>query len=326
MSNRREFVKQSLIGTAGVAIGTAAAGKSYALITGAAGRTPGATKVKDSAPTAEESLTETLYVAAVQMRSSIVLADNVEHIKVFIKDCAKKGVRVIVFPECALSGYYENVMTRLSNEQIIQAEKQIAETCKEMSVYAILGMPYREGRKLFNSAAVISSEGKVIERYHKIQLAEEWPEPGDHLSVFKIDGVLCSIIICHDERYPELVRLPVLAGAKVIFYISHESDLKWESKLIPYRAQIQARAVENTVYIVHANAPANKDTSGSHGQSRIIAPDGNILQEASIFNEDVLSAQLDLTRATRATAKNSLTRGLLQNWWEEGVRSVRMIE
>ena len=45
----------------------------------------------------------------------------------------------------------------------------------------------------------------------------------------------------------------------------------------PVRAQIQARAVENGVYIVHANAPANDDTTGSHGQSRVIAPDGNLL-------------------------------------------------
>ena len=137
---------------------------------------------------------------------------------------------------------------------------------------------------------------------------------------------MCSIIICHDERYPELVRLPVLAGAKVIFYVSHESDLRNETKLNPYRAQIQARAVENTVYVVHANAPANQDATGSHGQSRIIAPDGNIIMEASIFREELLTYVLDITKATRSNAGRSLTRGPLQDWWKEGVKYVRMIE
>ena len=85
--------------------------------------------------------------------------------------------------------------------------------------------------------------GKVRERYHKVQLAEAWPDPGDHLSVFRLKGVPCSIIICHDERYPELVRLPVLAGSRVVFYLSHESPISQEHKLGPYRAQIQARAV-----------------------------------------------------------------------------------
>jgi predicted amidohydrolase len=166
----------------------------------------------------------------------------------------------------------------------------------------------------------------VIERYHKIQLAERWPDPGDHLSVFKVDGVPCSIIVCHDERYPELVRLPVLAGAKVIFYISHESGLREERKINPYRAQIQARAVENTVWLIHANAPANADRSGSHGHSRIIAPDGNIVEEASVFDEDVLTATLDLKKATRDNAKKSLSRGPLSDWWKAGLERVRIIE
>lgn len=269
---------------------------------------------------------KTLSVAAVQMRSSNNLQDNVAHIKGFIKDCAAEGIRVASFPECALTGYNENVITKLSAEQINDAEKQIAEACRESSIYAIVGMPYRDGTKLFNSAVVISSEGKVVERYHKNQLAEKWPDTGDHLSVFKIDDVPCSIIICHDERYPELVRLPVLAGAKVIFYLSHESGIKDEDKMGPYRAQIQARAVENTVYVVHANAPANLDATGSHGQSRIINPGGNIIQEASIFHEDIVTAVLDMTKANRSNALKSITRGPLQDWWKEGIKNVRILD
>jgi predicted amidohydrolase len=144
--------------------------------------------------------------------------------------------------------------------------------------------------------------------------------------VFRVDGVPCSIIICHDERYPELVRLPVLAGARVVFYVSHESGLRQESKLGPYRAQIQARAAENTVYVVHANAPVNDDLSGSHGQSRIVAPDGNVVHEAAMFGEEVIEADLNLDRATAANALRSLSRGPLSDWWKEGVKRVRVIE
>jgi len=231
-----------------------------------------------------------------------------------------------VFPECALTGYFEHIITNLSVQQISDAEADVARTCSNAAVYAIVGSVFRENGKLFNSAIVFAPSGKVMERYHKIQLAERWPDGGDHLSIFKIDGVPCSIIICHDERYPELVRLPVLAGAQVMFYVSHESGLREEQKINPYRAQIQARAVENTVFVVHANAPANSDLSGSHGQSRIIAPDGNILQEASMFQEEVLTATLRLRLATRVNAKSSMSRGPLRDWWSEGVKRVRVIE
>jgi predicted amidohydrolase len=112
----------------------------------------------------------------------------------------------------------------------------------------------------------------------------------------------------------------------VVFYLSHESGLREEKKLDPYRAQIQARAVENTVFVVHANAPANPDASGSHGQSRIIAPDGNIVHEASIFGEDIVTAALELRQASRADARKSLERGPLRDWWQDGTRRVRMIE
>ena len=268
----------------------------------------------------------TLKVAAVQMRSTRSLAENLSRITNSIRECAANGARVVVFPECALTGYFEDAVTNLTTAQITGAEQQLVEACRNAGVFAIVGSAWREEGRLFDSALIIAPTGKVIERYHKIQLAERWPQAGDHLSVFKIDGVPCSVIICHDERYPELVRLPVLAGARVVFYISHESGLRDEQKIGPYRAQIQARAVENTICIVQANAPANPDTSGSHGQSRIIAPDGNILHEASIFDEEVVTATLDLGKATRQNARNSLDRGPLGDWWQDGLKRVRVIE
>jgi len=260
------------------------------------------------------------------MRSTRDLSQNVARICGAVADCAGQGARVAVFPECALTGYFEDVITNLTSAQVTRAQEQVAGACRRGGIYAVVGSAYREGEKLFDSALVITPGGQVLERYYKMQLAEEWPQPGDHLSVFKIDGVKCSVIICHDERYPELVRLPVLAGARVIFYLSHESGLREESKLSPYRAQIQARAVENTVYVVQANAPANPDASGSHGQSRIISPDGNIVQEASMFDQDVLRARLDLRKATAENAGGSMNRGPLRDWWKDGVTHVRLIE
>lgn len=267
-----------------------------------------------------------LSVASVQMRSSTDLSDNTARIMGFIEKSAAEGAKVVIFPECALSGYDEKAVKALSERQILDAEKEIAVACKKSSVYAIVGLPFRDGSTLYNSASVFSSDGKVIERYHKIQLAEAWPDQGDHLSVFNINGIPCSIIICHDERYPELVRLTVLAGARVIFYISHESGVKEESKIGPYRAQIQARAVENNVFIVQSNAPANPDATGSHGQSRIIAPDGNIIKEASVYSEEIVYASLDVSKASRGNALKSMNRGILQDWWKEGVKSVRIIK
>jgi len=275
---------------------------------------------------AATKLANQLRVAAVQMRSSRDIMDNSHRMTAFIRRCATNGIRVAVFPECALTGYFAGSITNLTSAQIHAGLNEVCHACRNAGIYAIVGTAFREGTKLFDSALVIEPTGEILARYDKIQLAEDWPSAGEHLLLFRIDGVPCSIIICHDERYPELVRLPVLAGARVIFYVSHESGLREEQKLVPYRAQIQARAVENTVYVVQANAPANADKTGSHGQSRIVAPDGNIVHEASIAGEEVVTAVLDLRKATAANARNSVERGPLKDWWGNGMRQVRIVE
>lgn len=268
----------------------------------------------------------TLVVAAVQLRSTRDRQQNLQQIRVRLAECADRGVQVAAFPECALTGYFADAIQATTAGELSEAESLLAAACRELGIAAVIGSPWREGDRLYNSALVIDETGRVVERYHKVQLAESWPVGGEHLSVFRLHGVPCSVIICHDERYPELVRLPVLAGARVVFYVSHESPVTQETKLGPYRAQIQARAVENGVFIVHANAPANPDNSGSHGQSRLIAPDGNILQEAGMFTEEVLTARFELRQATAGNALRSLTRGPLGDWYRQGVERVRVIE
>lgn len=265
-------------------------------------------------PSAGRVAAKTLKVSAVQMRSSRDLQANLAKTVRFLRQCAGQGSRVVVFPECSVTGYFEDAIRQTTAEQLADAERHIGEACRDANVYAVVGMPTRANGRLYNSAVILSPEGRVIERFHKMQLVEGWPSPGEHLSIYRIDGIWCTTIICHDERYPELVRLPVLAGAQVVFYLSHESGLREERKIEPYRAQIQAWAVENGVYVVHANAPANDDATGSHGQSRIIGPDGTILTEASIFREKAVTATLALARATRTNALNAFRNPLLRSW------------
>jgi predicted amidohydrolase len=78
-----------------------------------------------------------------------------------IHQSAGNGARVVVFPECALSGYFEDAVTNLSIGQITVAAQQVADACRQAGVYAIVGSAWREGDKLFDSALVITPTGKV---------------------------------------------------------------------------------------------------------------------------------------------------------------------
>lgn len=267
-----------------------------------------------------------IKVASVQMRCVHDLKENVKRIQKHLTACALQGVRVALFPECATTGYFKNEIPKYTEQNLLEAEKAIAATCDINDIYCIVGSPYFQDGKRYNMALVIDDNGKTIYRQAKIQLVsgdKNWAEPGNSLSIFNIDDKKCSIIICHDSRYPELVRLPVIKGSRLVFYLSWESDIESEYKIVPYRAQVVARAVENMVYIVQANAPQTlKPLEGSHGQSRIVGPNGVMIKEASILGEDVLVAELDLKKASGGTAQKSLRANFLKTWWENGIKQV----
>jgi predicted amidohydrolase len=259
-----------------------------------------------------------LKVATVQFRSTFDIRQNTERIAAHLKKLANQGVQVAVFPECALTGYdtEPGPMAASSAKEIETAESRLQRTCREMKIAAVIGTVYKIGGRAYDAAVVFDSHGELIERYGKIYLAgEKWATPGNHIAYFELEGVPSTVIICHDERYPELVRLPALKGARIIYYISSESGMREEYKLLPYRAQMMARAVENGMFVVQANAPANPDLSGSHGQSRIIASDGNLIKEGSYFGEDVLVETLTI----RPGNLQRPLEGLLSRWWNEGL-------
>ncbi|MCX6624320.1 MAG: carbon-nitrogen hydrolase family protein [Acidobacteria bacterium] len=261
-----------------------------------------------------------LKVAAVQFRSSFDIEDNRKRMISALERLAGEQVNVAVFPECALTGYHKLPEMAVTGEAILAAEESIRRVCAAKKLAVVFGSVYKINGKAYNTAVVFDSSGTLVERYGKVMLAgEQWATPGNHIAYFELEGVPSTVIICHDERYPELVRLPAIQGARVAYYISHESGMKAESKLVPYRAQIMARAVENQVFVVAANAPGNPaDNSGSHGQSRIVAHDGNILKEASFYGEDVLVETLAVKpgRLERALG------GLTGDWWRSGMEAM----
>jgi len=244
---------------------------------------------------------------------------------------ATQGVHVAVFPECALTAYDNDGINRATPEQLAKAERTLAEACREHRINAVVGSPFfRDGRR-YNGAIAWDRNGACIARYAKIHTGgEKWFVPGDEMALFSIEGTLCTAIICFDSRFPELVRLPVMAGAQIVFYLSCETDITDERRMDQYRAQLVARAVENSVYVICANSPMGEVRvtperihgfgRDGNGRSRIIGPDRVILKEASVFGEETVVADLVLANATRHLALLSRESAPLGNWWDLGVK------
>ncbi len=259
-----------------------------------------------------------IRVACVQMQVSNSVDTNTARIVEAIRTEAAQGTRVVVFPECALSGYDGRFVPNVPQSAIDAAVERIRAACRTHRVYAIVGTTWLADGIRRNVGLVVDPTGAIICNYAKMHVVEAYNANGDELAYFLVDGVPATLFICHDERYPELMRIPVLAGAKIAFYISFESQAD-SGKNFNYRCQIVGRAVENQTWVVSCNAPAANECGKSHGQSRIIAPDGTIRQEAG-DGETVIREALDTDLSSNAWARSAALAPPFDQFWAESLR------
>ena len=97
-----------------------------------------------------------------------------------------------------------------------------------------LGPSPSGAHKPHNSAYVIDDGGQVVDRYDKRFCSGDANEkmgdlahysPGDHFSVWDIDGVRCGALICYDYRFPELHRQYKKLGAELVFHSFHAGNI-----------------------------------------------------------------------------------------------------
>ena len=180
-----------------------------------------------------------------------------------------------------------------------------------------------EKGKWFNSVLLFSRQGRGVFRYSKIHLTQSdarFFTPGNSIALFRIDGVLATVIICHERRYPELVRLPVMMGAQIVFHPNAGLDALEVSKTKRRgRDGIAVRAFENQVYYVFANSVGPQGNGlWSAGDSKIVAPDSRVLALANNRDEIVIHGELDLKQAGRRYAREAMQHpAFLRNAWKQ---------
>lgn len=269
-----------------------------------------------------------MRVAAVQMKFAATLDENLAKVEVAIQAAARRKTDVVLFPECATTGYNRD-FTKLSWPEVQTALERVGALAAKFGINVLLGSPVLRRGRWQNCLVVFDRRGRVVHCYAKCQLTErdrKFFSPGNSVALFKLDGVPCTAIICHERRYPELVRLGVMAGARVIFHPNAGLDaLAVSRSKRGGRDGIAVRAFENAVFYVFANSVGPQgDGLWSAGDSKIVAPDSHVLALASNRDEAVITADLDLAQATGKYAADSLAHPrFLSVEWQRMLRRVR---
>lgn len=242
-----------------------------------------------------------LRAAAVQM--DIEIGDNAGNLARVLERldaAAKHGAQLVVFPECALSGYCFGSL----EEARPYAERpsggfaeEFARLCQNRGVTGVLGFLEQEG-SCFNSALLATAQG-ARGRYRKTHLptlgVDRFVTPGGELRVFDAPFGRLGILICYDIRFPEAARVLGLQGADVIALPTNWPEGAESAPDFITRA----RAWENRVYVVAANRVGMERGRRFIGRSQIVAPTGEILCEAGGAEETILYADLDLSLCRR---------------------------
>jgi omega-amidase len=273
----------------------------------------------------------TLNVACVQMHWAKTIEYNVERTERYIQAAAESGARVVLFPEASLTSYYFPYVVELAPKVVADALESAREAAANAQMWVIVGSIKKTPDRFLNLMHVIDPGGRIVHEYAKINTAgrdeKKYCRGGNKLSLFEIDGILCTMVICRDGRHPELYRLPAMAGAQVLFQPSCSSDeieaVAW--KRISGRAQQPAgpntkifHCVANTV----GQSPDGKQTSS--GASFIREPNGIPLAEAGYYQEEMITAVLDISRADRSYVIDSMNNPpFLRRHWQAMIEEMK---
>jgi apolipoprotein N-acyltransferase len=225
---------------------------------------------------------------------------NVEEHVALTREAVKAGAAFVVWPESAVPNLYdESPVTARNLDDLARTE----------GIALLFGNDDRDrdasgAERFFVGAKMLSPQGRLIYRYHKIHLVpfgEYVPlqalftlggryaaklvrqvsdfTPGSEWATTEVAGRRIGAFICYEDIFPELVRGFSRGGAELLVNITNDA---WYGRTsAPYQHLDMAvfRAVENGKYLVRA---------ANTGVTAVIDPRGRVLERTALFDRTVL--------------------------------------
>lgn len=260
-------------------------------------------------------------VAAVQMKCSENVSENIQKADQMVRQAAKEGANIILLPELferpyfcqeRRYEYYDFAKETMENDAV----KHFIPVAKELGVVIPVSFYEKDGNVLYNSIAVIDADGTLLGVYRKTHIPDDhyyqekfYFTPGNTgFKVWNTKYGTIGIGICWDQWFPETARSLVVNGAELLFYptaIGSEPILECDS-MPHWRRCMQGHAGTNIVPVIAANRIGleevkpceengnQKSALNFYGSSFITDETGEVVAEAGREEEKVILASFDL--------------------------------
>ncbi len=234
------------------------------------------------------------------------VAANLETISRATVQAARRGVELLIFPECFLTGYFNREGVRGIAHQVDRDAVAALQAIARSNGTAILVGCYEARRSgIYNAARLLGADGSVLATYRKRALYGEWERsvfrPGSDPVLAELRGIRIGVLICFDLEFPELARECARGGADLIAVPT--------ALMEPYehiaRCIAPARAIENQVYVAYANRTGREHGLRYVGRSSIHDPGGNLLAEGAAECPQLLVATVARSSVSAARSEYS---------------------
>lgn len=248
---------------------------------------------------------EKIKIAAIQMSTVEDKMENVRTVKTYLEKIKDENPDFVILPEMFCCPYQTENFPIYAEKEGGPVWQQLSGYAKQYGIYLIGGsMPEKDAEgNVYNTSYIFDREGKQIGKHRKVHLFDidvkggqtfkesDMLTAGDSDTVFDTEFGKIGVMLCFDIRFPELSRMMVNDGAKVIFvpaaFNMTTGPAHWE-------LSFRTRALDNQIYMVGC-APARDVSAGyiSWGHSIVTDPWGRVtgmLDE----NEGILLAELDM--------------------------------
>lgn len=248
---------------------------------------------------------EKIKIAAIQMATVADKMENVRTVKAYLEKIKDENPDFVILPEMFCCPYQTENFPIYAEEEGGPIWQQLSAYAKQYGVYLIGGsMPEKDAEgNVYNTSYIFDREGKQLGKHRKVHLFDidvkggqtfkesDTLTAGDSDTVFDTEFGKIGVMLCFDIRFPELSRMMVNDGAKVIFvpaaFNMTTGPAHWE-------LSFRTRALDNQIYMVGC-APARDVSAGyiSWGHSIVTDPWGRVTDMLD-EKKGILLAELDM--------------------------------
>ncbi|QEH39823.1 amidohydrolase [Chitinophaga sp. XS-30] len=221
-------------------------------------------------------------------------------------DSIKTRTEVIVLPEMFSTGFSMQ-SSRLAETMDGSAVQWMKQKAREKNVIITGSLIIEENGAYFNRLIWMLPNGTygTYDKRHLFAFADEHNHyrAGDKRLIAQVKGWKICLNICYDLRFPVWARNTIQEDGNPAYDVLVNVANWPERRSTPWRALLQARAIENQCYAIGVNRVGNDGNNIYHsGDTSLIDPVGEIIYHKA-HDEDVFTYTLSRSHLDDLRAK-----------------------